>query len=151
MSPDAATVYWSDTTNHLILGWDWDAASNTLGTQRLLRSFAPRPEGWHSGQAGYGGRPDGAAVDQEGNYWSAQYEGARLLKLSPQGKMLAEFAVPAQCPTMPCFGGDDGQTLYLTTARAGRPADELERLPLSGCVFSMRVDVPGLPVNFFSG
>lgn len=150
-SPDARTLYWADTQGHQILGWDWDAASNTLGTQRLLRSFAPRPEGWRAGQAGYGGRPDGAAVDQEGNYWSAQYEGARLLKLSPQGEVLAEFAVPAQCPTMPCFGGDDGQTLYLTTARAGRPADELERLPLSGCVFSMRVDVPGLPVNFFSG
>ena len=50
---------------------------------------------------------------------------------------------------MPCFGGADLQTLYLTTACHGRPAAELAAMPLSGCVFSMRVDVPGLPVNFF--
>jgi len=57
--------------------------------------------------------------------------------------------VPAQCPTMPCFGGDDLRTLYLTSARQGRPAAELARWPDSGCIFSMRVEVPGLPVNFF--
>ena len=50
---------------------------------------------------------------------------------------------------MPCFGGDDLKTLYLTTARDKRPDAELERFPNSGCVFSMRVAVAGLPVNFF--
>ena len=85
----------------------------------------------------------------QGNYYVAMYEGARLLKLSPTGALLAEFAVPAQCPTMPCFGGDDLKTLYLTSARHGRPARELQIYPQSGCVFSMQVEVPGLPVNFF--
>ena len=61
-----------------------------------------------------------------------------------------EFATPAQCPTMPCFGGADLQTLYLTSARHQRSAAELQAFPLSGCVFSMRVEVPGLPVNFFA-
>jgi sugar lactone lactonase YvrE len=50
---------------------------------------------------------------------------------------------------MPCFGGEDLKTLYLTSARHGRSAAELETFPLSGSVFSMRVDTPGLPVNFF--
>jgi sugar lactone lactonase YvrE len=77
------------------------------------------------------------------------YEGGRLLKLSPGGEVLAEFAVPAQCPTMPCFGGADLKTLYLTTARQNRPAAELRDWPASGCVLSMPVEVPGLPVNFF--
>ena len=49
---------------------------------------------------------------------------------------------------MPCFGGPDLKTLYLTTARENRPADELARQPLAGCVLQMRVDVPGLPANF---
>ena len=61
----------------------------------------------------------------------------------------AEFEVPARCPTMPCFGGPDGRTLYLTSARQGRPADELRAFPHSGCVFAAQVDVPGLPTNFF--
>ena len=50
---------------------------------------------------------------------------------------------------MPCFGGADLKTLYLTTARQKRPAHELAQWPESGCVFSMPVEVPGLPVNFF--
>ena len=148
-SPDAATLYWTDTPRHAIRAWDWDAPTNTLRNERVFRQWPGKPEGWQPGMSGYGGRPDGAAVDAQGNYYVAMYEGARLLKLSPAGELLAEFAVPAPCPTMPCFGGDDLKTLYLTTARHQRPAAELQRWPDSGCVFSMRVEVPGLPVNFF--
>jgi sugar lactone lactonase YvrE len=49
---------------------------------------------------------------------------------------------------MPCFGGPDLRTLFLTTAKAGRPAEELAAQPLAGCVLTLHVDVPGLPVNF---
>lgn len=153
-SPDARTLYWSDTQRHCIVAWDWDARANTLGAQRVLREFAPPADAGATTIApppAYGGRPDGAAVDAEGNYWCAMYEGARLLKLSPAGALLGEYAVPVQCPTMPCFGGADLRTLYLTTARKGRPAAELVAQPLAGCVLAMQVDVPGLPVNFFSG
>jgi sugar lactone lactonase YvrE len=52
------------------------------------------------------------------------------------------------CPTMPCFGGDDLKTLFVTTARDKRPEKELQQFPDSGCVLSMRVDGPGLEVNF---
>jgi sugar lactone lactonase YvrE len=148
-SPDAGTLYWADTPRHTIRAWDWDAAANTLRGERVFFQWPGKPEGWQPGMAGYGGRPDGAAVDAQGNYYVAMYEGARLLKLSPAGALLAEFAVPAQCPTMPCFGGDDLKTLYLTSARQGRPAQELQIYPQSGCVFSLQVEVPGLPVNFF--
>ncbi len=148
-SPDARTLYWADTTAHVVRAWDWDANTNALSGGRVFRQFSGKPQGWQTGLPGYGGRPDGAAVDSQGNYWCAMYEGARLLKLSPAGELLADIPVPAQCPTMPCFGGDDLQTLYLTTASEKRPDAELQALPLSGCVLSMRVDVPGLPVNFF--
>jgi len=149
-SADSRTLYWADTTGHVIRAWDWDAAGNTLARQRVFRQFPPKPTGWQAGMPGYGGRPDGAAVDSQGNYWVAMYEGGRVLKLSPGGELLADIPTPVVCPTMVCFGGDDLQTLYLTTARHGRPAAELEVLPQSGCVFSMRVDVPGLPVHFFA-
>ena len=148
-SPDAATVYWTDTPRHAIRAWDWDAQSNAMSHERVFRQWPGKPEGWQPGMAGYGGRPDGAAVDVEGNYYVAMFEGGRLLKLAPSGEVLQDIPVPVQCPTMPCFGGADLQTLYLTTARQKRPAEELQRYPESGCVFSMQVDVPGLPVNFF--
>ena len=148
-SPDAKTLYWADTGAGLVHAWDWDANSNAMTRQRTLAQFPAKPQGWHSGQAGYLGRPDGAAADSAGNYWVAMYEGARVLQIAPNGDVLADIATPAQCPTMVCFGGDDLKTLYLTTARQKRPAAELETYPQSGCVFSMRIAVPGLPVNFF--
>ena len=149
-SPDAATVYWADTANHVIHAWDWQAQDNVMSRQRVFQQFPGKPAGWQPGDPGYGGRPDGAAVDAQGNYWCAMYEGARLLKFSPDGRLAAEFPVPMRCPTMPCFGGDDLKTLYVTSASGRRPAAELQALPQSGCLIAMRVDVAGLPVNFVS-
>ena len=149
-SPDQRTLYWTDTASHTVHAWDWHADGNAMRHHRVFHRFAGRPAGWQPGQPGYGGRPDGAAVDAEGHYWVAMFEGGRLLRLSPAGEVVGEFEVPARCPTMPCFGGPDLRTLYLTTARHGRSPEELAALPDSGCVLAAQVDVPGLPVNFFS-
>ncbi|MBK9237780.1 MAG: SMP-30/gluconolactonase/LRE family protein [Rhodoferax sp.] len=149
-SPDNQTVYWSDTPRHVIYAWDWDASTNVTSNQRVFQRFEPKPSGGQPGMPGYRGRPDGAAVDVLGNYWVAMYEGARLLQFAPTGELLADIATPMQCPTMPCFGGDDLRTLYLTSVSKERSAQELAAYPLSGCVISMRVDVPGLPANGFS-
>jgi sugar lactone lactonase YvrE len=149
-SPDAKTLYWADTPNHVIHAWDWEAQGNVMSRHRVFQQFPGKPDGWQPGQPGYGGRPDGAAVDIEGNYWCAMFEGGRLLKFAPQGKLLEEFALPVRCPTMPCFGDADLKTLYVTSASYNRPAEELQALPQSGCVIAMRVEVPGLPVNFVS-
>jgi sugar lactone lactonase YvrE len=149
-SPDARTVYWSDTPNHVIHAWGWDGVSNAMSHHRVFQQFAGKPAGWKPGAAGYGGRPDGAAVDAQGNYWCAMFEGQRLLQISPAGQVLQEIALPVRCPTMPCFGGPDLKTLFVTSASHNRPADELAALPDSGRVIATEVDVPGLPVNFVS-
>ena len=148
-SPDTATVYWADTPSHVIHAWDWDAQSNTMQRHRVFQQLPGKPEGWQPGQPGYGGRPDGAAVDSEGNYWCAMFEGARLLKFAPDGRLLDDIALPVRCPTMPCFGGADLKTLYVTSASYNRSAGELQAMPLSGRVIASRVAVAGLPVNFF--
>jgi sugar lactone lactonase YvrE len=153
-SPDGRTAYWADTAAHQVRAFDVDAASGQLSAGRVFHQMPPKPAGWvwgseMSNTPRYGGRPDGAAVDSEGCYWSAQYEGQRLLRLSPTGEVLAEVATPVPCPTMPCFGGPDLKTLFITTSRQGRSAQELARYPGAGCVFATRVDVAGLGVNGF--
>ena len=151
-SPDGGTLYWADTASHRIDAWDFDGAAPHLARRRTFVQFSPKPADWRfdtaPGNRGYGGRPDGAAVDVQGNYFVAMFEGRRICKFAPDGTLLAEWPTPVQCPTMPCFGGDDLQTLFITSARHHRSPAELEAFPLSGCVFSMHVDVPGLPVNF---
>jgi len=147
-SPDGRTMYWSDTKAHTIFAFDFEPASGTLSRRRVFASFAPKRPDQSLDQ--YGGRPDGAAVDVEGCYWVAMFEGQRVLRLSPQGQVLGEIHLPVRCPTMPCFGGADLKTLFITTARENRPAPELAAQPLAGCVLATQVDVPGLPVNFFA-
>lgn len=153
-SPDGRTVYWADTPSHTIHAWDFEPDSNAMSARRVFHQFEPKPAHWQfhasASASDYQGRPDGAAVDQQGHYFVAMYEGRRLCQFAPDGRLLAQWATPAQCPTMPCFGGADLRTLFVTSARHGRSAAELAALPLSGCVFSMRMAVPGLPVNFFA-
>lgn len=155
-SPDGHTAYWADTPSHIVHAWDFDLQANALSAHRIFQQLPAKPDGWQwdappvSGHAAYGGRPDGAAVDVEGNYFVAMFEGRRVCQFAPDGRLLAEYPLPAQCPTMPCFGGEDLKTLYVTTAKHGRSAQELAAFPQSGAVFALRLDVPGLPVNFFA-
>lgn len=139
-SPDGRTMYHADTPTLSVRAFDYDGAT---GTPSRPRVFAQ----WH----GDTDRPDGGAVDSAGNYWSAFYRGGKVVQVSPQGKTLAEFAVPAMCPTMCAFGGPDLKTLYVTSARQMRDEDELARLPQSGGIFAMSVAVPGLPEPAFAG
>ena len=144
-SPNGRTMYWSDTKAHTIYAFDVDPASGAISGQRVFARFPLKRDG--QPLETYGGRPDGAAVDAEGCYWVAMFEGQRLLRLSPAGEVVRELVLPVRCATMPCFGGHDLKTLYITTSREKRPAAELAAQPWAGCVLALEVDVPGLPAN----
>jgi len=145
-SPNGRTMHWSDTKAHTVYAADFDLHSGALSRQRVFASFAVKQPG--QSLATYGGRPDGAAMDAEGCYWAAMFEGQRIVRLSPEGELLREVKLPVLCPTMPCFGGPDLKTLYITTSRENRPPAELIEQPYAGCVLALEVDVPGLPANF---
>ena len=137
-SPDQRTLYHADTAAHRIDRYDFDVATGTVAGQQVLHQFSSDKTA-----EDYGGRPDGAAVDSEGNYWCAMFEGGRLLRLSPSGAILNEIALPLRCPTMLAFGGADLRTLYITSASHKRPPDEVAQYPLTGKLLSLRVDVAG--------
>jgi sugar lactone lactonase YvrE len=136
-SPDSKTMYHADTTAHRIYAYDFQLESGRISNPRVFMQFS------NDRSVGYGGRPDGAAVDSEGAYWCAMYEGGRLLRIAPSGVILDEIALPVRCPTMPAFGGADMKTLFVTTARHNRSDAELKAHPLSGCVLTFHVEVPG--------
>jgi sugar lactone lactonase YvrE len=138
-SRDQRRMYHANTPAHCIHLYDFDQASGSTSNRRVFKQFD-----MDKTAPSYGGRPDGAAVDSEDGYWCAMFEGGRVLRLSAAGEILQEITIPARCPTMVAFGGEDLRTLYITTGRKGRSAAELERYPQSGCVFSVRVEVAGL-------
>jgi sugar lactone lactonase YvrE len=139
-SPDGRTMYHADTPTRIVLAFDYDVRTGTPAHRRVFAHWSAEGE-----------RPDGGCVDADGCYWTAFYRGGKVLRLSPEGRTLAEYPLPALCPTMCALGGKDLRTLYVTSARQERSDDELERLPLSGSLFAMRVEVPGLPEPAFGG
>ncbi|WP_422018035.1 SMP-30/gluconolactonase/LRE family protein [Roseateles sp.] len=141
-SPSGQRLHWSDTKAHRIYVADFDAAAGVLRAPRVFAEFKPRTAG-----EPYGGRPDGAAMDADGHYWVAMFEGGCLLRIAPTGEVVRRVELPATCPTMPTFGGANLRTLFVTTSREKRPADELAREPWAGAVLRLRVDVPGLPAT----
>jgi len=137
-SLDGRTMYHADTTSHRIDVYDYDVETGQHGNRRSLLTFPTDKKA-----ADYIGRPDGATMDSEGNYWVAMFEGARILCIAPDGAIVRQLALPVRCPTSVAFGGPDLRTLYITSASHGRSAEELAEYPLSGKVLSIRMDVAG--------
>ncbi len=132
-------MYHSDTPNHIVRRYPYDAKTGVLGDASvftLMLDNRPDPS--------YGGRPDGAAIDNEGCYWSAQYEGGRVLRFNPDGQVILEIQVPAKRPTMVAFGGNDLRTLFITSAKDGVSESELLQFPHSGGLFSLDLRKIGL-------
>jgi sugar lactone lactonase YvrE len=134
-------LYHSDTPTFTIWRYAYDPATGEASGKTVFARLEPT----ESDRS----RPDGAAVDREGCYWTALFEGGRIRRYAPDGRLLAEYPVPARCPTMVCFGGPERKTLYVTSARTGRSSEELAAFPHSGSVFAMPVEVPGLPEYLF--
>lgn len=76
------------------------------------------------------GRPDGAALDGEGNYWIARVDAGLVDVMSPGGAILAAVPVPVPEPTKIAFGGPDMRTLFLTSKAKG---------PWGGALLSARL------------
>jgi len=133
-SPDGRTLYFSDTPRFVIYRFDYDPDSGEATNRRVFARIEPT--------ATDRGRPDGAAVDMEGCYWSSLYEGSRIRRYDPDGKVMADYPVPALNTTMPAFGGADRKTIFVTTARdkKGGPG---------GGLYAMPVDVAGLATPVF--
>ncbi|MGI9281748.1 MAG: SMP-30/gluconolactonase/LRE family protein [Endozoicomonas sp.] len=137
-SPDNQTLYYADTPQHTIYACDFDLEHAQLTNRRVFHRFP-------FGQ----GRPDGCAVDEAGCYWTALYEGAAVVRLSPGGVLLETIDLPVKYPTMVAFGGSDCSTLFITSCRQACSEEELESYPESGSIFAIEVEVKGLKENLF--
>lgn len=140
-SPDGMRLYHADTLRYTLYTYDYAPETGAATNRQIFARFGSDMDK---------GRPDGGAVDVHGCYWTALFEGGRVRRYSPDGTLLAEYPVPVKCPTMVTFGGADMRTLYCTSASFGRSDAELAAFPLSGGLFAMRTDVPGLQKPLFN-
>jgi sugar lactone lactonase YvrE len=124
-SPDDSVMYYSDTSAKTIWVYDYDIETGTPSNKRV---FVKIPEGQ--------GSPDGLTVDDNGNVWLALWGGSCVNCYSPEAQLLQRIELPVPQPSSCAFGGEDLQTLYITTARLDLSDEELQQHPLSGKVFT---------------
>jgi sugar lactone lactonase YvrE len=139
-SPDDRTMYHHDSRAGLIFAYDFDLDKGDIRNQRVFVDFAGRP-----------GRPDGCTIDAEGNLWVAEIGGGRVVRFDKTGRQIGAIEMPVSRPSSVMFGGEDLSILFITTMREGLAPEELAQQPEAGCLFYVKLDVPGLPEPRFAG
>ena len=139
-SPDGKTLYHIDTPTRRVSAFNYDSDVGDIRNRRTVVRLPEDPSV---------GRPDGMTVDAEGNLWIAHWLGSRISCWTPEGTWVREIKIPAARVTSVTFGGDNLDTLYITTASEGMTSQEHETQPHAGGLFSCSPGVKGLPVNFY--
>jgi L-arabinonolactonase len=136
-SPDGRTLYFADSPTGEIRAYPYDPETGEAGAPRVL--------------ARVDGIPDGSCVDAEGHVWNAVWEGYRVDRWTPDGRLERSIPIPVAKPTCCAFGGEDLTTLYVTTSRLGEDPDRLAREPTAGGLYAVRTGIRGLATPPFAG
>lgn len=132
-SPDGRTLYHSDSRGPWLQAFDFDARQGLATHPRRLLTLTEAD-----------GLPDGAAMDADGFYWSAGITAGVLNRISPDGVIVERIPLPVTAPTMPCFGGADLRTLFVTSLASDRSGSHQP-----GRLIAFRTEVAGLPPHRF--
>lgn len=136
-SANGSSLYYIDTPTRKVAEYKVDSATGTLLFVRDAIVIAY--------SLGY---PDGSTIDADGNIWIAMWGGASVTCWNPEsGTLLHKVDVPALNVTSCAFGGENLNTLYITTASVGIPDDEKNAWPEAGKLFAVQLPVKGVPAN----
>jgi sugar lactone lactonase YvrE len=102
---DNTRMYYIDSATSRVDVFDFDLASGRLDERRPFVSIDESD-----------GIPDGLTIDDDDGVWVALYGGSCLHRYDESGRLDAVLEVPAENVTSCCFGGDDGRSLFVTTA-----------------------------------
>ncbi len=140
-SPDERTIYFGDSSRAAVIyAADWDGATGTI---RNRREFVRTNQGT--------GIHDGSAIDAEGCLWTCFWEGWRIVRYAPNGRIDRIVELPVERPTSCTFGGADLRTLYVTTAHWYLDDAALAKQPLAGKLLAFEPGVRGMPDALFAG
>lgn len=140
VSPDSQTLYVAEMFAQKITAYDYDAATGTVSNRRTFVSIPPED-----------GMPDGVTVDSEGYVWAAHWNGWRVTRYDPAGKLERTLMLPVKIPTCIGFGGEDMTDLYITSAWYSLTDQERQDQPWAGDLLHVRTDVKGLAEPLFRG
>lgn len=134
------TMYFTDSTTCHIYAFDFDLSTGQIANRRIFIDSRDQP-----------GVPDGLTVDAEGFIWSVRWGGWRIERFDPDGKLERTIRLPVEFPTSCCFGGEQLDELYITSAAGPVANSEQDRQPLAGRVLRVRAGIRGRPEPVFAG
>ena len=140
VSPDGRTVYVADQRHRQIIVLDYDTVKGTTSNRRL---FARIPDDE--------GMPDGLIVDAEGFIWNGHWDGWKLTRYDPDGKIERVIRFPVQHVISFAFGGKDLSELFVTTSAWDFGDEEWKQQPWAGDLFRVNTGVKGLVEPAFAG
>jgi L-arabinonolactonase len=139
-SPDDRLMYLCDTWARRIFVYDFDADDGILRNRRLFAELKENE-----------GFPDGMTVDADGCIWNAHYNGWRITRYAPDGKVDRIMRMPVQHVTSLTFGGLGLDTLYVTSSCLRLSEEERSRQRVAGHVFACEPGVRGISEPQFDG
>jgi len=113
VSSDQKTLYVSETVGNSINKFtinDDGSLSHRANFALLNLLTKNKVESWWTG-------PDSMKIDSHGNLYVAQWFGGRILKISPDGKLLHIFEIAAGDGTTNVAFGDGEKALYVTVVK----------------------------------
>lgn len=134
-SPDGTRAYYVDTATHSVVVFDYNRDAG-LTNRRVLVTLSEND------------LPDGLTVDAQGGVWVAINGAGQVRRYTADGRLDETVHVAARQVTACTLGGPNLDRLYITTSRENLAPDDD---PLAGSLFSVEVDVPGIPVREFAG
>ena len=128
----------ADTMKNELYSYRWDRLRSRLDDRRpFFETFAR-------------GLPDGSCMDAEGYVWNCRVVGGSCLaRIAPDGSLDRVAELPCSWPTSCAFGGEDLDTLFVTSARFTMSTQHLADNPVEGGLFALRPGVRGVPANRF--
>jgi len=113
VSPDQKTLYVSETVGNCMLKFkinDDGSLSKRSNFSLLNLLVKNKVESWWLG-------PDSMKIDSKGNIYVAQWFGGKILKISPEGKLLHVFGIAAGDGTTNVAFGEGETELYVTVVK----------------------------------
>ena len=125
-SVDGRRMYFVDSAARTIWVYGFDVVKGVPGMRQVFAQLG-KADGW----------PDGLCVDADDHVWGAHWGAGRITRYRPDGSKERTIEIPAPNVTCCCFGGENFDTLYVTTARIGLDEKALSAAPLAGGGFAI--------------
>lgn len=138
-SKDGKILYQSTKTGRYVYATQLDDRGQPISTEVFCRISKSE------------GQPHGLCVDSDDNLWVCHMAGGCISCYDKSGQRIEKISVNALNVMHCTFGGENLDTLFISTNGTGYDKHLSKKQSMTGCILSTKPGVIGLKANHFSG